>query len=217
MTKAAGKEGRPPVVSSQGLTSMMMSDFVSFAFSAPRFFAAAMTASFSALAAFSSCCEQQQHRGRSGNALYCCPYTSMSPTVGHEALLQSADVKVKWAPTCTQAHACQAAMLLSHALATAYAGHREDREQSRHALLATESLTIPYRAPILIKDCATAFFFNRYALVSDDTSAHLCQLAEEVQVLVAVIAVVIVGGHRGLGGRGGGGRSRGRSRLGCCS
>ena len=43
------------MVSSQGLTSMMMSDFVSFAFSAPRFFAAAMTASFFSFASFSSC------------------------------------------------------------------------------------------------------------------------------------------------------------------
>ena len=44
-----------PVVSSQGLTSMMMRDLVSLAFSAPRFLAAAMTASFSSLAFFSSC------------------------------------------------------------------------------------------------------------------------------------------------------------------
>ena len=33
---------------------MMISDFVSFAFSAPRFFAAAMTASFFSFASFSS-------------------------------------------------------------------------------------------------------------------------------------------------------------------
>ena len=44
-----------PVVSSQGLTSMMMRDLVSLAFSAPRFLAAAITASFSSFAFFSSC------------------------------------------------------------------------------------------------------------------------------------------------------------------
>ena len=43
------------MVSSQGLTSMMMSDLVSLAFSAPRFLAAAISASFSSFAFFSSC------------------------------------------------------------------------------------------------------------------------------------------------------------------
>ena len=49
------KHVEAPVVSSQGLTSMMISDLVSLAFSAPRFLAAAMRASFSSFAFCSSC------------------------------------------------------------------------------------------------------------------------------------------------------------------
>lgn len=45
------------MVSSQGLTSMMMRDLVSLAFSAPRFLAAAINASFSSFAFFSSCAQ----------------------------------------------------------------------------------------------------------------------------------------------------------------